>query len=83
MKNIIIIVIDALSKWYIDQHKNENSFFKYLEKEGYCADNMYSTGPFTEAAVRGFGLQTMLLEEKIIWSRMILEKKQCIKHSEI
>lgn len=54
MKNIIIIVIDALSKWYIDQHKNENSFFKYLEKEGYCADNMYSTGPFTEAAVRGF-----------------------------
>ena len=53
-KNVLIIVIDALSKWYIDQCKKDGNFFQYLQKESYCANQMYSTGPFTEAAVRGF-----------------------------
>lgn len=49
-----MIVIDALSKWYIDQYRGEIGFFSDLEKLGYSASNLYSTGPFTEAAVRGF-----------------------------
>ena len=52
-KNVLIIVIDALSKWYIDQCKTENSFFGKLEKKTYCANNMFSNGPFTEVATRG------------------------------
>lgn len=52
-KNVIIIVLDALSKWYIDQIKAEDEFFSYLEKNSYCCTNMYASGPFTEAAIRG------------------------------
>ena len=52
--NFLIITIDALSKWYIDQYKKENSFFTYLEENTYSFQNMYSTGPFTEAAIRGY-----------------------------
>ena len=52
--NYLIVTIDALSKWYIDNIKEENSFFSYLEEVTYSFSNMYSLGPFTEAAVRGF-----------------------------
>ncbi len=52
-KNVIVIVLDALSKWYIDQVKAEDEFFSFLEKNSYCCANMYSGGPFTEAAIRG------------------------------
>lgn len=52
--NFLIITIDALSKWYIDQYKEKDGFFSRLEKECFCMENLFSTGPFTEAAVRGF-----------------------------
>lgn len=51
-KNVIMIVLDSLSKWYIDQME-EDSFFSNMEKSSYCAANMYASGPFTEAAIRG------------------------------
>lgn len=41
-----------MAKWYIDHIKEKDSFFKHLEEISYCANNMYSSGPFTEAAVR-------------------------------
>lgn len=50
--NVIIIVLDSLSKWHIDQIKDENNFFTYIENNSYCAANMYSGSPFTEAAIR-------------------------------
>ena len=53
-KNFLIVTIDALSKWYIDQVKMSNDFWTYLEKETLNFSDMYATGPFTEAAVRGF-----------------------------
>ena len=52
--NYLLITIDALSKWYIDQTKSLNSFFSYMEQHTYNFSNMYSLGPFTEAAVRGY-----------------------------
>lgn len=52
--NFLIVTIDALSKWYIDKIKKNNSFFSYMEKNTYCFSNMFSLGPFTEAAVRGY-----------------------------
>lgn len=52
-KNVLIVVIDGLSKWYIDQCKSEKGFFSNLEKNSYSANNMFSEGPFTEAATRG------------------------------
>lgn len=54
MKNVIIIVIDALSKWYIDQYKKDGGFFSNLEENGYTALNMFSGAPFTEGAVHEF-----------------------------
>lgn len=53
MKNIIVLVIDGLSKWYIDRIKKD-TFFEFLDDNTYCYDNLFSVGPFTEAAVRGF-----------------------------
>lgn len=53
-KNFLIVTIDALSKWYIDQVRMPNDFWTYLEKETLNFSDMYATGPFTEAAVRGF-----------------------------
>ena len=52
--NFIILTIDALSKWYIDNFKKNDGFFEYLEKHTYNFKNMYAMGPFTEAAVRGY-----------------------------
>ena len=52
-KNVLFIVIDGLSKWYIDQCKKNGSFFDKLEKTSYFTTNMFSEGPFTEAATRG------------------------------
>lgn len=53
--NVIFLVIDALSYWYIQAFKSvyQNSFFAFLEKESYYTTAMYSVGPFTEAALQG------------------------------
>ncbi|NBH32498.1 hypothetical protein D3Z58_02730 [Clostridiaceae bacterium] len=61
-KNVLCITIDGLSKWYIDQIKETNSFFYQLEKMSYYAENMYSAAPFTEGAVRQFWAQHHPLE---------------------
>ena len=52
--NFLVITIDALSKWYIDTYKNELGFFSWLDHNSITFENMYSNGPFTEAAIRGF-----------------------------
>ena len=62
MKNVIFVVIDALSKWYIDQYKSESGFFGKLEKESYCANNMFSGAPFTEGAIRGMWASESTIE---------------------
>lgn len=55
MKNVIMFVIDSLSYWYIQEYmkvKKEN-FFNELAKKTFNATQMYTTGPFTEAALMG------------------------------
>ncbi len=55
MKNVVMLVIDALSYWYIQEYQKyyKNSFFHELEKSTYCTTQMYSSGPFTEAGLQG------------------------------
>lgn len=55
MKNVVMLVIDALSYWYIQEYQKcyKDSFFHELEKNTYCTTQMYSTGPFTEAGLQG------------------------------
>lgn len=78
--NFLIITIDALSKWYIDQYKNEDGFFSKLEKDTLSMDNLYSTGPFTEAAIRGYwsGISPILgssyLSETFFEKKTIFER---------
>lgn len=53
--NVVILCIDALSYWYIEEYKKayKNSFFHKLEEMTYHATGMYSSGPFTEAGLQG------------------------------
>lgn len=55
MKNVVMLVVDALSYWYIQEFKKayRESFFNELESKTLHCTEMYSTGPFTEAALQG------------------------------
>lgn len=55
MKNAVMLVIDALSYWYIQEFKKayKESFFNELENKAFYTTEMYSTAPFTESALQG------------------------------
>ena len=78
--NVIIIVIDALSKWYIEQCKTEFSFFGKIEKNSLNYKNMYSMGPFTEAAVRGLWAGKKPLEARRNLSESCFSGKTFFQH---
>lgn len=63
MNNVVMIVIDALSNWYIKEYIKcyPDSFFSEIERQAYTAENMFSEGPFTEA-----GIQGMLASQKAL-----------------
>lgn len=52
-KNVVMIVVDALSSWYIQEMGEESSFFTTLSKKSFCVEDMYSTAPFTVGAIQG------------------------------
>ncbi len=72
--NVIILVIDMLSKWYIDRMKTSDSFWKEIEKNSYCADNMYAMAPFTDGAVRSLLGSEQTLEGGSYFTRYKFKK---------
>lgn len=54
-KNVIMLVVDALSSWYIQEYTKyfKDGFFSELKKKSYNNLNIFSTGPFTEAGLLG------------------------------
>lgn len=65
-KNFLIVTIDALSKWYIDQVKMSNDFWTYLEKETLNFSDMYATDHLRRLRLEVFGAaQNLCLEVAI------------------
>lgn len=53
-KNVVVIVVDSLSKKVIDEYPfKDELFLTSLEKQSTIYTKMYSNGPFTEAAMNG------------------------------
>lgn len=52
MNNVFCLVVDALAYDYINE--NNMPFLSYLMKNGHNCTNMYSQGPYTEAALTPF-----------------------------
>ena len=53
-KNVVVIVVDSLSKKIIDEYPfKDELFLTKLEKRSTIYTRMYSNGPFTEAAMNG------------------------------
>ena len=75
-KNILLITVDALSKFYIDRAKNKNGFFDNLEKKSYCINNMYSMAPFTQGALKAYWSG-----EDTIEGYSYLSETSCLKNS--
>ena len=51
MKNVLMLVFDGLSKWYIDHASEDTAFFHSIHEYGYSAENMFSGAPFTQGAM--------------------------------
>lgn len=63
MKNVIFLVVDCLSREYTENYPvRSGNFFRYLDDHAICADNMYSTAPFTEGGLQGLWNATSPLE---------------------
>lgn len=63
MKNVIFLVIDSLSREYIDSYSlKQETIFHYLDSKYICAANMYSVAPFTESALQGLWNQNSPME---------------------
>ena len=62
MKNVIFLVLDSLSREYIEKYPlDEDNFFQYLDNNSICFKNMYSMAPFTEGALAHLILKRMIL----------------------
>lgn len=54
MKSILVLTIDALSKWYIDNAAESAPYLNSISNSrAKCFNNVFSEGPFTEAAISG------------------------------
>jgi len=74
MKNVLFLLIDSLSQWYIEKLQ-KTDFFKKLKNNSYYFSNLYSGAPFTQGAyktliygednLQGYGYLSELYNENI------------------
>lgn len=71
-KNVILLVMDGLSKELLNlySHENPDNFYEKLQSVSFMADYMYSSGPFTEAAIQGLLMSQRPCDNReFVWNK--------------